>query len=97
MMTATSEDGITTIRLGHRTWLKLAGFVVIALWGFAQFQCSRIDKIGIKVQELHMRMQATEKNVAEIRNDYRDLNAFLRTRAQAEVKTDKVVSPQARQ
>lgn len=78
------EDGSTIVRLGRKDWVKLVCVLIACLWGHAQMQCSRIDRLGMNVQALDLRMKATEKSVAEVRNDYRDLNVFIRTRAQTD-------------
>jgi hypothetical protein len=83
-MTLEYTDGVATIRLARRTWLKLAAFLLCSLSAFARLECTRIDALSNKVSELHVRVKATEANVAEIRNDYRDLNAFLRQHSAGE-------------
>lgn len=80
MKISLNEDGQTVVKLGPQTWLKLATLLAGLCITNATWQSKEIQKIGTHVHELTARMESTEKNVAEIRNDYRDLNSFLRSR-----------------
>jgi hypothetical protein len=85
MQIALKDGGDAIVRVRFADWVKALCVLAVCLWGHAELQCSKIDKVAESMVVISARMDLAEEKLrvtvtdqAEFKADYRDTTRELR-------------------